>query len=152
MKGDFSRVTFDASSHYVRVLMQQGRVQLDADVNEQTAILVRYLEALASDLIGPHGGPRTGLGFGLELRGSDLRIYPGRYYVDGILCELEPSVSAGRGEISDGSISYFEQPDLPLNAGETAHPDGETFLGYLDVWERHLTALDDPRIRDVGLG
>ena len=38
MKGDFSRDTFDARRDYVRVLMQQGRVQVDADFNEQHAI------------------------------------------------------------------------------------------------------------------
>ena len=30
MKGDFSRDTFDPLKHFSRVLMQQGRVQLDA--------------------------------------------------------------------------------------------------------------------------
>jgi len=57
MKGDFTRDTFDATRHFSRVLMQQGRVQLDADWNEQAAILLHYLQALAADLIGPHGGP-----------------------------------------------------------------------------------------------
>ena len=38
MKGDFSRLTFDPKKHYRRVLMQQGRVQVDADWNEQEAI------------------------------------------------------------------------------------------------------------------
>ena len=47
MKGDFTRDTFDASNHFTRVLMQQGRVQLDADWNEQTAILLHYLQSLA---------------------------------------------------------------------------------------------------------
>jgi len=57
MKGDFSRVTFDVTKHFSRVLMQQGRVQLDADWNEQTAILLHFLQSLAEDLIGEHGGP-----------------------------------------------------------------------------------------------
>ena len=35
MKGDFSRETFDRARHYSAVLLQQGRVQLDADWNEQ---------------------------------------------------------------------------------------------------------------------
>ena len=39
MRGDFSRDTFDPVKHFSRVLQQQGRVQLDADWNEQTAIL-----------------------------------------------------------------------------------------------------------------
>ena len=54
MKGDFSRNTFDPRKHFTRVLMQQGRVQLDADWNEQAAILLHYVRTLAADLIGPH--------------------------------------------------------------------------------------------------
>ena len=67
MKGDFSRDTFDVTKHFSRVLQQQGRVQLDADWNEQTAILLHYLRTLAADLIGPFAGP-TGeaLGFQIE--------------------------------------------------------------------------------------
>ena len=38
MRGDFTRDSFDRRHHYTRVLMQQGRVQLDADWNEQSAI------------------------------------------------------------------------------------------------------------------
>jgi len=49
--------------HYSRVLMQQGRVQLDADWNEQTEILLHYLRTLACDIIGPHAGPLGALGF-----------------------------------------------------------------------------------------
>ena len=39
MRGDFTRDTFDPTRHYSGVLLQQGRVQLDADANEQSAIL-----------------------------------------------------------------------------------------------------------------
>ncbi|MCX6048065.1 MAG: DUF6519 domain-containing protein, partial [Chloroflexi bacterium] len=35
MKGDFTRSTFKPAKHYSSVRMQQGRVQLDADWNEQ---------------------------------------------------------------------------------------------------------------------
>ena len=38
MKGDFTRDLFDPTKHYSGVLMQQGRVQLDADWNEQGSI------------------------------------------------------------------------------------------------------------------
>ena len=41
MKADLTRDTFHPLKHYSRVLMQQGRVQLDADMNEQAAILLR---------------------------------------------------------------------------------------------------------------
>ncbi len=57
MKGDFTRNTFDPEKHFLRVLMQQGRVQLDSDWNEQASILLHYLQTLATDLIGPYAGP-----------------------------------------------------------------------------------------------
>jgi hypothetical protein len=152
MKADLSRNTFDVSRHFLRVLMQQGRVQVDADPNEQASILIHYLQALAADLIGPDGGPTAELGFGLELDGSTLRISPGHYYVDGILCELEPAPPSNEeGARNDGTISYFEQPDWPLRSNEDRLPT-TSFVAYLDVWERHLTALDDVDIREVALG
>jgi hypothetical protein len=95
MKGDYSRDTFDPTKHFTRVLMQQGRVQLDADWNEQGAILLHYLQTLAADLIGSYGGPVDQLGFEIrpvspgddQTKLTDLSIGFGRYYVDGILCE-----------------------------------------------------------------
>ena len=57
MKGDFTRNTFDPAKHFSRVLMQQGRVTLDADQNEQAAIQLHYLRTLARDLIGPYAAP-----------------------------------------------------------------------------------------------
>jgi hypothetical protein len=96
MKADFSSISFDPTRRFARVLMQQGRVQLDADWNEQAAILLRYLHALAADLIGPFGGPRLRVGFvvqefpaALAAPGNFL-LAPGHYYVDGILCENDP--------------------------------------------------------------
>ena len=52
-RGDFSRDSYDRSKRFSRVLMQQGRVQLDADWNEQNDILLHYLRSLTVDLIGP---------------------------------------------------------------------------------------------------
>ena len=94
MKADLTRNTFDPFQHFDRVLLQQGRVQLDADSNEQAAILLHYLRALAADLIGPQGGPSNNWGFGVTPIitppvANDFRIGLGRYYVDGLLCEAD---------------------------------------------------------------
>ena len=67
MKGDFTRDTFDRTKHYSSVLMQQGRVQLDADWNEQARLLLHRLEMLARDLIGWGGGPDPKAGGGFDL-------------------------------------------------------------------------------------
>jgi hypothetical protein len=149
MKGDFSRDSFEATKHFTRVLMQQGRVQLDADWNEQTAILLHYLQALATDLIGPHGGPYGNLGFKIGLKTdtlkqiTDILIGQGRYYVDGILCE------------SDRPLNYYKQDHYRAgdpNSSENKSLLTAPFLVYLDVWERHVTAIEDPDIREVALG
>jgi hypothetical protein len=161
MKADLTRNTFDPQKRFLRVLMQQGRVQLDADFNEQVSILLHYMKALATDLIGPHGGPEDGCGFKIissqtdlpddlpeeekellkrqlgKLDSGDFLISKGRYYVDGMLCENEYYVS------------YTGQPNLPNPENlETDDP----CLVFLDVWERHITAIEDGGIREVALG
>jgi Family of unknown function (DUF6519) len=150
MKGDFSRITFDAAHHFSRVLMQQGRVTVDADANEQAAILLHYVRTLARDLIGPCGGPVDALGFQLSVdpsvKPAAVRIGAGRYYVDGILCE------------NDADRVYADQPDytpLPddlLLAELASTKPAKSFWLYLDVWERHITFVEDDRIREVALG
>src|SRR5215210_5364225 len=143
MKGDFSRETFDSKKHYARVLMQQGRVQTDADWNEQSAIENHRDVTTALDVIGACGAPVHNAGFAIGTDGKTLSIGAGRYYVDGILVE------------NDALTDYQAQPDLPnvpdvlelLKNADTANG-----LVYLDVWERHITALDDPLLREVALG
>jgi len=157
MKGDFSRVSFDPRHHFSQVLLQQGRVTLDADPNEQGAILLHYLRTMARDLFGPYGAPADNAGFGLEFTdgedGPSLRIGAGRCYVQGVLCECE-------------GCDYSEQPHfLPAPAGDAAdsgdplrrwlasrNRDDRRFWIYLDVWERHVTALEMPHLREEALG
>lgn len=137
MHADLSRDTFDPARRFTRVLMQQGRVTLDADLNEQSAILLYFLRRLAADLIGPFGGPAGDeLGFAVTPNGTLLQVGPGRYYVDGILVESADTLE----------ISGYEE--CRRENGNVCPP----CLVYLDVWERHVTALQDERIREVALG
>lgn len=139
MRGDFTREIFDPSKHYSQVLAQQGRVLLDDGFNAQTAIHLHYLRSLARDLIGTHGGPHDNLGFTLSpldtTIGGPFAIGAGRYYVEGILCE------------NDTQVGYFAQPAWYRQP----KPDAGNHLVYLDVWERHVTADQDPLLREVAL-
>ena len=45
MASDISRSAFGTSKHYVGVILQQGRVQLDADSNELINQILQYLQA-----------------------------------------------------------------------------------------------------------
>ncbi len=149
MKGDFSRQTFAAKKHYSGVLMQQGRVQLDADWNEQGAITRYRTETEAVDVIGRCGAPIHEAGFEITTDGKTLFIGPGRYYLDGLLAEND----------ADKNISYEDQAELDLPGAdlsavlaEMADKKLTNALVYLDVWERHITALDDRLLREVALG
>ncbi len=139
MKADFTRNTFSPLKHFTRVLMQQGRVQLDADWNEQTAILLRYLQALAADLIGAHGGPAENLGFQISALTTgtpqkpvpnDFHIGVGHYYVDGILCEADTIIT----------YTYMTQPDYPVPTDANVEVVGDRLLGCPGRQRRDLEA------------
>jgi hypothetical protein len=170
MKGDFTRNTFDPEKHYRDVLLQQGRVQVDADWNEQAELTARRDETTAADIIGDCGGPADGAAFGivnhitiplaanpseqepietaraaqppggtiiLPTRSANFFLSAGRYYVDGIQCENEEE------------LLYTRQPDrfdVPELLGH------RSYLVYLDVWQRHITVLEDGLIREPALG
>ena len=146
MKGDFTRNTFHPSKHFSQVLMQQGRVTLDADANEQAAIERHYARQVTRDLIGPYAAPATGGGFVLQADPDGIfSISPGRYYVDGILVENDTD-----------KCTYKNQPDYPLATNDpllTIRGDSNSpvFWVYLDVWEQHVTSLEDDSIREKAL-
>ncbi|MBN1512856.1 MAG: right-handed parallel beta-helix repeat-containing protein [Phycisphaerae bacterium] len=141
MKGDFTRFTFDPTKHYTRVLKQQGRVDLDADWNEQAEILDALDRVTRVDAIGSVGIPIHRPGFVISPAGdNDLAISAGRIYVDGILCEMP----------ADKPYTYNMQPYL-FKPPEIQPVANRTDLVYLDVWERHVTALEDPALREPAL-
>jgi hypothetical protein len=182
MNGDLSRVTFDPLKQYLRVVMQQGRVQLDADWNEQTAILLHFLQTLAADLIGPFGGPadltgevdgetkiiQRNLGFEIITREDQLDKVNDANERDlwkGKLRQIDPKIliSKGRYYVNgrlcevDNYLSYSDQPGYPwLNEQGNEEDFGDliagSYLVYLDVWERCVTSLEDPEICEVALG
>ena len=232
MKGDFTRYTFRKEKHYRKVNMQQGRVQTDADWNEQNEIQFHYETTYLKDLVGKNGtlAEKDGLGgfkisgnysfewskigaptdsgvdndsirlkqflvnnFGLRwitgstnfakdgdnklsisdrghsaviektgatatlrvdsekvyeflVKGGDkVMIYsrgfmigPGNYYVEGLLCENDYEIDFTRQQ-------YLPEPENPVQASKK-------YLAYLDVWEHHITYLDDSYIREQALG
>jgi len=210
MAGDFTRDTHDRSKQYVAVTMQQGRVQLDADWNEQAAIARERLESETIDVVGRSGAPKKNSGFLLvpHDNGNDLIIHPGRFYLDGIAVELTTgdwsvTATAGTNNITAPALLLDSRPlahgdwvglsigtgtqllkvdtfntttlratftENVANSGSGTIRRVPTFLTqpyriapalptadgryifYLDVWDREISALDDPSIREVALG
>lgn len=141
MKGDFTRFTHDPAKRYKAVLRQQGRADLDADWNENSHIDDYREETTNRDVIGVTGFPK-GPSFQVSaLADGTVLVQPGRAYVDGILAELHGA----------NPVDYEQQPDLP--SPPPINPDsGRRDLVFLDVWERHITAHQDPEIKEVALG
>ncbi len=95
---------------------------------------------------GDRAADRTGRGHDATLGAGVSRPAPavagisigaGRYYVGGVLCE------------NAAEVPFTAQPDLP---GAMLPPQGGLCLAYLDVWERFVTAVEDPDLREVALG
>jgi len=149
MKGDFSKDTFRKKKHFHDVHMQQGRVLLDSDWNEQADIYEHRVETGTLDIVGQSGAPYHYPGFDIvtvdgsgnavlpPAAGTNIKISEGRFYVDGIMCE------------NDATVLFADQPDYDKTALPTA---AGRYLFYLDVWQRHITALEDSDLREVALG
>jgi hypothetical protein len=246
MPGDISRETFRREKHYSGVRMQQGRVQVDSDQNEQLAIEEYRTETETTDVVGTCGVPEDIGGFqiGRTADGGDLTIQPGQIFVEGLLAEVDassvpitfpqlqsppappfgsPSGPANRVKLTslviddrrlkagdwveisarnqaatqfrvnaidsknttlflNGSVAAFQnaaepklrrivtyttQPDdfpdprfisaitspatSPSSGGTRLNLADGTYVVYVDVWKREITALDDPHIREVAL-
>ena len=147
MKGDFTRFTFEPKKHYTSVRMQQGRVQLDSDWNEQADIQTHLTQSVAKHMIGVCGTHKHDGGFRIEptTDNKDLWITPGNIYVDGILCELEstPFVATYKGrnlllevESLDGdssSLESLEQGQLINFLDENDQQIGEKNLKIQEI-------------------
>lgn len=146
MKGDFTRFTFRPEKQYTSVRLQQGRVQLDADWNEQVDIHAYQMQTAQASFFGENGAPKAMAGFKVGFDATrGLTLSPGRYYVAGLLCELSPSSThAAIG------TTYKDQPFFP-GAPLLASLATGSYLIYLDVWTRHVTSLEDPQLREVAL-
>ncbi|MGE2722345.1 DUF6519 domain-containing protein [Mycolicibacterium celeriflavum] len=159
MQGDFSRWTFDPRRDYRSVLLQQGRALLDADWNEQSELTRYHDEIRARDVIGRAGGPADSVGFAIrdvaggvpaDTAWADLQIMPGRYYVEGILAEARTPEAA-----TTPGIALTDQPYLSAVGGSPGlnePPDDGRYALYLDVWTHHVTADEDPSLRESALG
>jgi len=164
MSGDYSRQRFDPRAHFAGVLMQQGRVQLDADWNELVELLDRRLRAETVDLVSRGADPdiagvaavprQTPDAFRIEAASGKITIGRGRMYVDGLLAENH---GAGTDEFDallvetrgKNAVPYDSQPYLPH---PPALPRRGPHLAYLDVWQREITHLERPCLVEPAVG
>ena len=150
MSFDNSRFTFDPWKNYSGVVMEQGRVQLDADWNEWLAEISRRIQAGTLDIMGhaayPSTTPSAFLITATSGSPNDVTIGCGRMYVDGLLAEnhglsanasWDPALAElsgspqppNPGDPNPNPIDFTQQPYLP---GVVAPTDTGSYLAYLD--------------------
>ncbi len=149
---DLSRDTFDETKLYRSIVKQQGRVTVDADDNEQRRIELHRSNLTTLDVIGACGYPAGGAGFQITVDSSSkmlLDVGIGRMYVHGLMCEnfdTTPTL------MFDSATPGQPPAVLTVSSGSYSGLASDTYLAYLDVWERDVTAVDDPNIRETALG
>jgi len=117
MSGDYSRDTFRRDQHFTGVRLQQGRVRLDADFNEQVDIANDALWSTVADVLGSSGAPEQGGGFEIQVRNL-LRF-------DGVddYADTEPAAD----------FSFHGHQPFTLEAWSRLRPgevDGTLFAGH----------------------
>jgi Family of unknown function (DUF6519) len=159
MGADLSRIRSNPLRDYAAVQLQQGRVLLDADFNEAVDVIDRRLRATASDVLGRSTVAQTTPdAFKMTVIAAGLSIGQGRLYVDGLLAENHGATSALPAErrfdpllaepAFSSNIAYASQPYLP---DPPALPTGGRHLVYLDVFNREITALEQPDLVETAL-
>ena len=167
MSGDYSRKHFRARNNYSGVLEQQGRVHLDWEHNEASAIQDRRWRSETIDLIGACGvSDMTPDAFRITVVDGELRIGIGRLYVDGLQAEnhgapplgFDPQLAEPHGE---ATVPYLQQP-YTYEADADSPPPGPAVIGavppagqalvFLDVWQREVTHHQAPDLVEPALG
>ena len=158
MGGDYSRERFDATKDFLALLLQQGRVLCEADVNELVRVIDRRMRAQVGDTIGRCTVPReTPDAFRISVVDNALTIGRGRIYVDGLLAENHGKGAAQfdtylAEEYGATALGYAEQPYLPNAAATSVPAEGGPHLVYVVVWPRELTWLERPDLVESAIG
>ena len=137
MASDRARISYDSSRAYRSVIAQQGRVTLEADVNEQAMLSGEALRLETIDIIGPAGTPDDGYKVTAGGLPQAITVGAGTYYLGGWRLTLAEPVVIGK------------QPDW-LDAPPLAQ--GKQGLVALLVTEQSVSAVEDQALREVALG
>jgi hypothetical protein len=170
MTFDISRNRFNPWKDYSGVVMEQGRVQTDADWNEWLAENARRIQAETLDILGGTAYPSTTpYAFQVTATSSGganaISIGAGRMYVDGLLAEnhglpanavWDPALAEFSGApqpppAAANVIDYSQQPYYP-NPDTSLLSGNGPLLAYLDVWTRPVIYLQDDELIDPAIG
>jgi hypothetical protein len=137
---DRARISFDRTREYRSLVAQQGRVTLEADVNEQAVIASEALRLETIDIIGPTGTPDNGYLVFVDA-GGNLTVGSGIMYVGGWRMQFtQPVPVADQPE-------WIDQPPQVWSQGKQG-----LYVIALLVTEQEVQAVEDQALREVALG
>jgi hypothetical protein len=148
MGSDRARISYDQKQHYRSVVMQQGRVTLEADWNEAQLIASEETRKEALDFVGPAGTPDNGYAITLPASGFDFQIGAGTMYVGGVRVHLSQAESYSQQKQN-------EWLDFAIDGDWVAVPTdkpGSNEYVYLFLREQEVSAVEDSDLKDVALG
>jgi len=137
-------VAFSATQRHCGILQQQGRVELDDDWNELEQILRK--QKLAPDerqaiisrsfYVSPSSSPKSKSNVFTALQDAGKKI----------IIEVNP---VRRQVIASIQGPRTKQPD-PTTSLPTS-PQGTCDVIYLEVWERKITAIENPGLEEPAI-
>ena len=139
MGSDLARISFDKTRKYRSVVAQQGRVTLEADINEQASIASEALRLETIDIVGATGTPDNGYKVTVGKGAGGIEIHTGTMYVGGWRMHQDRIVHIGKQE------DWLDQPQVDVNRDAPA-------LVSLLVTEHSVSAVEDQALREVALG
>ena len=166
---DISRLLLQPKKHYTGARLQQGRVIVDSDFNEEAQLDDKEQRRILGDVIGPTGSPDEGFAVALDVGDEVIpqpvsfnagpavdvlpyRLEPGTIYVGGLRFVQEEREVGG---ISSGEVVPLQREFLQMGPAEAPRAlPGETHtqLAYLHAWEQCDTATEDEELRERALG
>ncbi|MEA3276284.1 MAG: DUF6519 domain-containing protein, partial [Pseudomonadota bacterium] len=162
---DISRLVLQPRKRYSGVRMQQGRVMLDSDWNENEAIDNEDKRRTLMEIVCSKGTPNQG--FAVEnpvrkevtpptsdpVQSYDFALQDGSFYLGGLRHEIETD---------DPPETFLRQTDwLQIDADAGNLPTPPTSLPgngvrhdlvYLRGWEQSVSAVEDSELRERALG
>jgi hypothetical protein len=146
---DLARLSYDRTRGYRSVIVQQGRVTLEADANEAAKLASEALRHETIDIVGPAGTPDQGYTVSAGSGGpTDIVCGAGIMYLGGWRLHQDEQVHLNNQP--DWLNLAPGQPDWK-NLPVTTQTRGNLLIALLAT-EQSVSAVEDNALREVALG
>lgn len=135
MRGDFSKISFNEFKHYVGVLLQQGKVQLDADWNEQTLIINDVIKKISQDAFGD-----------FHCIGESFRIGKG-IILDNMQDSSDWQIESN--DEKDIGLISFSDIHRPREHNNSTHEKGSLLISHAQSISKEFDSLNLSRLHKI---